>query len=554
MSPGLFASVAASSSTERLNLIESVFRSPDGPARRQEIGAWIMRLVPVETLVPESASRWRPLVADAMSFLFSRLSAHRLASKIVAQLELAPDTPPERRLITLISQMPGLQKLGQVLARNSRLAPSLRAALTGLENGMSDVSAAQVHAILDRQLGSRLEKFDVRVDPEILREASVSAVIGFSWKNPNRERERCVFKVLKPYVADCFSEDMSQLQQLGKYLTSRERGYGFAVRDIDQMLSEVRLLLEHEMDFAREQATLADALRTYRGSLGVRVPRVIPALCTSIVTAMTEEIGVKVTDAYRRSPIRRGRIAEQLIEALIAVPLFSGQKESVFHADPHAGNLFYDSPNRELIVLDWALAERLSLSSRRHLVMLAVMTILENADGVRHAIEGLRRPGAGSGRRAARLIARAVDAFFEKPPADHASGVLDAMRLLDRLALAGVRFDAPLFLFRKSLFTLDGVLKEIAGPEIRMDQVIVRYYLTRWAASFGLFYSPLGMKDFLSLEWNALLYPGRRLLARTSTGSARASRGSTPSPKKKSPRPGKSLPPAPPPPQSPPAG
>ena len=51
-------------------------------------------------------------------------------------------------------------------------------------------------------------------------------------------------------------EDMALLQKLGEFLTSRERGYDFAVRDIDEMLTEVRLLLERELDFTREQATL----------------------------------------------------------------------------------------------------------------------------------------------------------------------------------------------------------------------------------------------------------------------------------------------------------
>jgi ubiquinone biosynthesis protein len=272
----------------------------------------------------------------------------------------------------------------------------------------------------------------------------------------------------------------------------------------------VRLLLERELDFAREQATLAEAQRTYRSSLGVRVPRVIPALSTPEITAMTEETGVKVTSAFRRSPIRRRSIATQVIEALIAVPLFSSQEDAIFHADPHAGNLLYDPPNRELIVLDWALAERLSLLSRRHLVMLAAMTVLRSREGVRQAILGLQR--GGRTRQAERTIQRAVDGFFDRLPAGETPGVLDAMRLLDEIALEGVHFAAPLFLFRKSLFTLDGVLHDIAGGEVRMDEVIVRHFLTRWAASFGLFYSPLTMSDFLSVEWNALLYPARRLV------------------------------------------
>ena len=520
---------------------------------RDQAGAWVSALAPVEHLVPESARRWRPLVADALQFIFCRLSEKRLAAKFAEQVALPTDTPPEKRLICLISKMPGLQKIGQVLARNRRLAPALRIELTRLENGMSDVRVEDVRTAIEDQLGPRLAEYQVNLDRGILSEASVSAVMRFTWRNPDRERERGVFKVLKPYVPEYFAEDMALLQALGNYLAASNRGYGFALRDVDEMLTEVRLLLERELDFKREQATLVEAARTYRGTLGVRVPRVIGPLCTAQITAMTEETGVKVTDAFRRSPIRRDRIAAQIVEALISVPLLSGQDPSTFHADPHAGNLLYDEPNRELIVLDWALAEQLSLDSRRRLTMLAVMMVLENSDGVREAIRGLRKPGVGRRGKDEHIIGRAVEEFFAALPAGGAPGVLDAMRLLDEIALQGVHFAAPLFLFRKSLFTLNGVLQDITGEEVRMDYAIVRHFLTRWAASFGLFYSPLGIRDFLMLEWNALLYPARSLKRRFIDRSGRTAPGPTPNPKKRSRSAEKSRRPTPLPQSSPPA-
>jgi len=506
---------------EKVRLIRELLASPPGQAWRREAGAWVTALAPVEALVPESARQWRPLVADALHFFFSRLSDERLAVKIAEQIEMPPDTPPERRLLRLISKMPGLQKIGQVLARNRSLTPALRQELTRLENGMSDVSAEEVRARIEAELGRRLQEYQVEMEGRILSEASVSAVVRFTWKNPDRERERGVFKVLKPYVPDCFAEDMALLQGLGNYLAGGGHEYGFALRDIDEMITEVRLLLERELDFTREQSTLAEAARTYRSTLGVRVPRVIAPLSTPRITAMTEETGVKVTDAFRRSPIRRSRIAGQIVEALIAVPLFSGQRVSMFHADPHAGNLLYDEPNRELIVLDWALAESLSREARRGLVMLAVMTVLENAGGVRKAVRSLRKPGAGR-RAALRIIDRAVDDFFASIPPGRMPGVLDAMHLLDEIALQGVHFAAPLFLFRKSLFTLDGVLQDVAGEEVRMDTVMVQHFLTRWAASLGLLYAPLEMADFLKLEWSALVYAARTWIPGMRAGDASA--------------------------------
>jgi ubiquinone biosynthesis protein len=475
---------------------------------RAEIGKWIASIIPVETLVIDKYRKWRPVVEDSFAFIFSHLSDVRFQAKIREQFALPPETPPEVRLLMLISRMPGLQKLGQVLARNRRLSPALRQALAELENGMSDATPDEIRATVTEQLGPAMERYGVELDAGIFKEGSASAILGFSWRNPGGDRERGVFKVLKPYVPECFAEDMTLLQRLGEFLASKERGYEFEVSDVQEMLVEVRLLLEHELDFEREQKTLVEAQRMYRSSFGIRVPRLIVPLSTARVTAMSEESNVKVTDAFPRSPIRRRRIPDQLIEALIAVPLFCREDVAVFHADPHAGNLMYDETNRDLILMDWALAERLSLESRRQLVLLVVMMILRNAEGVRAAIRALAE-SRGRQRDRDNLIDFHVDRFFRDPPKGWSPGTLDAMRLLDDIALAGVHFPTALFFFRKSVFTLDGVLQDVAGGEIRIDYVILREFLTRCLGSFGMFHAPLQLKDFAAMEWQAFLFPAR---------------------------------------------
>jgi ubiquinone biosynthesis protein len=457
------------------------------------IAEWISGLVPVETLVPEAHREWRPLLRDSFQFVFSRLSEERLRTKIQEQMELPGGTRPELRLIRLISKMPALQKLGQILARNRRLDRPLRQALSQLENGMCDVTLQEMRRILTQDLGPPLKRYGVRIGHAVYKEGSASAIVKFTWRKPHRERDHGAFKVLKPYVPHCFAEDMALLQALGEFLASREREYRFAVRDLNETVSEVRVLLEHELDFRREQATLGEALRLYRSSLGIRVPRVIEPLCSDRITAMTAENGVKVTDAFPKSPRRRKQIANQVIEALVAAPLFSREPSAVFHADPHAGNLLYDEANRELVILDWALTEHLSLPLRRHLLMLAVMMLMRNRAGVCEAICGLERRGRSS----RPMIERRVRRFFASLPVDRAPGVLDGMVLLDELALQGVRFPAALFLFRKVLFTLDGVLHDIAGPEVRLDSVLAHQFLMRCAGSFGVFHEPFQVKDLL---------------------------------------------------------
>ncbi|MGE5204606.1 MAG: hypothetical protein ACM3PW_03260, partial [Chlamydiota bacterium] len=182
---------AGATLAERTGAVEAALRSPAGPMLRQAAGKWIVEHLPIEELVPEKYARWRLLVQDAMQFTVWTLSAERLAPKLVEQWQLPANTPTEKRLLLLISKVPGLQKLGQVLARNRHLLPALRRALSELENGISDMDAAEVHKIILQELGPRLEENRVKLKPGIFCEASVSAVVRFTWWNPElRQRER----------------------------------------------------------------------------------------------------------------------------------------------------------------------------------------------------------------------------------------------------------------------------------------------------------------------------------------------------------------------------
>src|SRR5438105_5329532 len=214
---------------ERINVIETHLRSPSGQALRDAMARWIVdAIVPVGSLVPEAYLKWRPPVRDAMMFVVARLSPARLAPKILEQLELPRNTPPEKRLLRLIAKVPGLQKLGQVIARNQHLRPALRDALARLENGIRDVRTEDIRQIIQRDIGERLAKFEVRVDKRILSEASVSAVVRFSWRDPASGRiGRGVFKVLKPHIPQYFSEDMDYLQGLAQHFADRHHNYGF---------------------------------------------------------------------------------------------------------------------------------------------------------------------------------------------------------------------------------------------------------------------------------------------------------------------------------------
>ncbi len=503
---------ASASASERLAMIEAALRTPAGQQLRQAMAKWIVhQLVPAERLVPKEYAQWRPPVQDAMTFVVSHLSAARLAPKLLQQLELPANTSAEERLLRLISEVPGLQKLGQVLARNRHLRPALRRALAKLENGIRDVNADEINAIVRVQLRARLQRYQVQLVPALLSEASVSAVARFTWRNPDTgQRERGVFKVMKPHIPACFAEDMDLLQALAHYFGGRHREYRFPAQLIPDTFKKVRRLLQHEVNFTREQKTLLEAAKLYAGVSGVRVPRLIRPLCTPTITAITEEHGVKVTNAAARLPARaRRRIADQLLEALIAIPLFAAEPEAIFHADPHAGNLLYDSRRGELIIIDWALRERLSRRQRRHLALLFLMVSLRDPVGAGRQVEALaERPIRRDSRQAA-VIRSAVTQFLDELPLKRLPSAADAMRLLERVAVKGIRFPASLVMLSKVLFTLDGILEDIAGSEAGMGFTLARHVAQRWIAHPAAFRSPLTAQDWLSVQCSALLCGSR---------------------------------------------
>jgi len=495
---------------DRTRALTAILQSPAGSEFRQEASRWVAQALSVQRLVPEEYSEWRPLVHDAMVFFGSHLSTARLAPKLVEQIELPPDTPPEKRLSRLIARVPGLQKLGQVIARNRHLRRSLRRELTQLENGIYDVTAEEIRTIIVESLGPSLQRHAVKIEPKLLCEASVSAVVRFTWYNPERrQRERGVFKVMKPYVRAYFAEDMALLARLAKHLGSKHDEYGFAEHTLPETFDDVRRLLQHEVEFVREQTNLQEASRFYSSAKFVHIPHVIQPLCTSTITALSEEHGKKITTAVAGMPRwRRGRIAEQLIEAVVAVPLLTPGMNCMFHADPHAGNLLYNKRTRVLTLLDWALTGHITEEQRRQFALLFLMILLRDSQGICEVIEALS-PARRRSRRQARVIREQVTQFFGAQPLARVPGAVDVVDLLERIAWQGVRLPTHLVMLRKALFTLEGILHEIAGSSVSMEWVMAQRLLQNWLENPTHLGWPLSLRDWIAVYWSAMLYGSR---------------------------------------------
>ena len=259
--------------------------------------------IPIEDLVSEAYAKWRPVVRDGFSFIGARLAPERLVPKLVEQLALPAATPVEGRVMAFIRRVPSLQKIAQTVARNRNLDPEFRARLADLEDGIREVGEAEIRAEIDQELGDRLSQNQVQVEPGLLAEGSVSAVMRFT-RVASRPGEPSsgVFKVLKPFITRYFQEDLTLLGELADYFNANQKNYDLDKLDLRAMLFDVRELFERETDFVHERANLAAAATRSRDLESVRVPVPIESLSSDTITAMTEEQSVKVTDAYPHDP------------------------------------------------------------------------------------------------------------------------------------------------------------------------------------------------------------------------------------------------------------
>lgn len=414
-------------------------------------------------LVPERYAAYRPLIADALGFFLERLPQARFAAIVAAQLALPIQAGVAQRLVALLQQCPSLHKLGQVVARDRRLAPELRERLQTLETLPATTSMHEILPVLRRELGARLDELAIGATP--LAQASVAVVVPFTRHASGAKRVDGVFKVLRPGIEARLREELALWPALGDLLAQRGAELGLPPLDYRDALDSVAELLLHEMRPEQEQAHLAAAARRYAGMPGVHVPALLP-WCTPHITAMERVDGVKVTQVEGLSPGRRRELADTLLEALLARPFWSDAHAALFHADPHAGNLLLTQDGR-LAILDWGLITTLGKAQREAIVRLVLAGATQDEAGVCTALAGL---GHGAHVTALR---EAVAAALRELRQGSLPGFAWTQRLLDRLAGSGtLRFGHGLLLFRKAVLTLTAVAHDVA-PDCSPDAVLL---------------------------------------------------------------------------------
>jgi ubiquinone biosynthesis protein len=436
----------------------------------------------IAAVVPEAYSAYRRPITAALRFFVENLPGPRVVTILAEQLALDPSAGGPERLVSLARACPVLHKLGQVLARDRRLDPELRGQLQRLESMEPRVPIPVLRAEIERELGP-LERLGLTLEPAALAEASVAVVVAFRSRegaNDGSGSGRGVFKVLKPGIEERLGEELALLEDVGAFLDERCAEFGIPALDYQEVFAQVRDLLRHEVRLDMEQRHLAAARAIYAGwESRVLVPRPLP-WSSPRLTAMERIDGRKVTEVGSSLSVDRGLLARRIVEALIVQPISSTAPAALFHADPHAGNLFVTGDGR-LAILDWSLVGTLGEREREAMAQVLLGALMLDARPILDALREVAERDADGP-----ALERVVAEHLRRLSQGCWPGFTWLMGLLDEaVQTARLRGGSDLMMFRKVLHTLEGVVADVAGGAgLDVDALLTASFVVRLAGEW----------------------------------------------------------------------
>ena len=266
----------------------------------------------------------------------------------------------ERALKTFVALGPAYIKLGQWLSSRADLLP--QPYLDVLEKLQDDVLPApfsDVRPILEKELGSLDEIFEY-FDTSAISGASLGQVYRAKY-----EEKEVVVKISRPHIEQTIGQNIYILKKL----------LPIATRFIDEnlrfsaegMLYQFIETVHEEMNYRIEARNLIEIKNNLKEDKSVIIPKVYLDRTSRHVITLEYLPGTKVTDIRTLDEynIDRAKLVYRIHRLFCKMLL----RHSIFHADPHPGNISVAS-NGTIILYDFGMVGRLDDETRRRLVRL----------------------------------------------------------------------------------------------------------------------------------------------------------------------------------------
>ena len=282
-------------------------------------------------------------------------------------------------LETFISLGPVYIKLGQWLSSRADILPQpYLVELSKLQDSVPSAPFDQVKPIIEKDIGPINEKFD-EINPDSISGASLGQVYRGSISG-----QQIVVKVKRPGIEKIVAKDLKVLKTI---LPLALRFVDPNLRySVNAMLSQFIETIHEEMDYTNESENLKKIKKNMENSYQVIVPSVYDDYSSKNVLTMEYLPGIKVTNVQALD--EKGIDREQLVIDIHKIFFTILLKHSIFHADPHPGNISVTDDGK-LILYDYGMVGRINNETRFKLIRLYLALVEKNPSRVVNAMNDL---------------------------------------------------------------------------------------------------------------------------------------------------------------------
>ncbi len=412
-----------------------------------------------------------------MNLRFSRLRRLWQIRRVIARYGLreflggrpARDPRPrgERLRLALEELGPVFIKFGQALStRPDIVPPDIAQALTGLQDCVPPFPGHEARAIIEAELGRKLEDLFESFDETPIAAASVAQVHAAQLKsdaagNPGM---RVVVKVLRPGIEAVMAADIELLHTLAEFA---ERVSPLARRlRPREVVAEYEKVLLDELDLMREGAACAQLRRNWLGSDLIYHPLVFWDFTRTRVLVLERIYGISIRelDRLRALGVDFSVLSERGVEIFFKQTF----RDNFFHADMHPGNIFVDASNPKkpsYLAVDFGIVGTLTQSDQRYLA--ENFYAFFNRDYRRIAELHVESEWIPAGTRIEEFeaaIRTISEPIFQRPLKDISFGFF-LLRLFQVARRFNYRVQPQLVLLQKTLLQVEGLGRQL-NPDL----------------------------------------------------------------------------------------
>jgi ubiquinone biosynthesis protein len=271
------------------------------------------------------------------------------------------DTP--QRIRHVLEELgPTFIKLGQILAtRVDLFSPQYIAEFEKLQDQVPPMAFEELLPQLEEDLGGTIDEFFTEVERSPLAAASIAQV----HKAVLKDGTPVILKIRRPGLRKLIEADLRLIQRIVDIAESEST----EIRRFHpkEVLRQFNQSLRRELDLAAECRNAERIAVNLAYDLNIRIPHVYWQWTCERLNVQEYIQGIQGRDlaAVEQAGLDRNLLAERGTGAVMKMIMEDG----FFHADPHAGNVFYLQDNK-LAFIDFGMVGRLTEDRREQVVSL----------------------------------------------------------------------------------------------------------------------------------------------------------------------------------------